>query len=61
VEDLQTKEQMKADGIKSPDRADSLAMQYATQVPQWETGRGASISAAPAVHAVTYDIAGGLQ
>lgn len=34
VEDLQTKEQMKDDGIKSPDRADSLAMQFATQAPQ---------------------------
>jgi hypothetical protein len=33
VEDLQTKEQMRQDGIKSPDRADSLAMQYATQAP----------------------------
>lgn len=37
VEDLQTKESMRQDGIKSPDRADSLAMQYATQVPQFET------------------------
>jgi hypothetical protein len=37
VEDLQTKESMKQDGIKSPDRADSLAMQYATQAPQFET------------------------
>lgn len=34
VEDIVTKEQMKADGIKSPDRADSLAMQFATQRPQ---------------------------
>ena len=33
VEDLQTKEAMRADGIKSPDRADSIAMQYATQAP----------------------------
>lgn len=42
VEDLVTKEQMKNDGIKSPDRADSLAMQYATQSPHIETGRGAA-------------------
>lgn len=46
VEDLQTKEAMKADGVKSPDRADGLAMQYATQAPQLETGRGASVGAA---------------
>ena len=30
VDDLETKEQMRKLGIKSPDRADSLAMQYAT-------------------------------
>jgi len=33
VEDLMTKQQMKDDGLTSPDRADSLAMQYATQAP----------------------------
>jgi hypothetical protein len=33
LEDLVTKEQMVADGIASPDMADSLAMQYATQAP----------------------------
>lgn len=33
VEDLVTKEQMKQDGVVSPDRADSLAMTYATQAP----------------------------
>ena len=33
VEDLQTKEQMRQDGITSPDRADSIAMQFATQAP----------------------------
>lgn len=49
VEDLVTKEQMRDDGIKSPDRADSLAMQYATQAPQLETGRGASESTAETV------------
>ncbi|CAB4170112.1 hypothetical protein UFOVP1082_2 [uncultured Caudovirales phage] len=32
VEDLLTKEEMKRKGIKSPDMADSLAMQYATQM-----------------------------
>lgn len=33
LEELVTREQMRADGIKSPDRADSLVMQYATQSP----------------------------
>lgn len=33
VEDLITKEEMKNAGITSPDRADSIAMQYATQSP----------------------------
>jgi phage terminase large subunit len=33
VEDLVTKQKMKDDGVKSPDRADSIAMQYATQSP----------------------------
>jgi hypothetical protein len=33
LEDLVTKEDMKRDGLKSPDRADSLAMQFATIAP----------------------------
>jgi hypothetical protein len=33
LEDLVTKEEMRRDGLKSPDRAESLAMQYATQYP----------------------------
>lgn len=33
VEDLVTKQDLLAQGLKSPDRADSLAMQYATSVP----------------------------
>ncbi len=33
VEDLETREEMKRKGTKSPDRADSLAMQYATHYP----------------------------
>ena len=32
-EDLVTKEEMRRDGLKSPDHAESLAMQYATQYP----------------------------
>lgn len=42
LEDLITKEEMKRDGLKSPDRADSLAMQFATIAPV-VTGR-ASVS-----------------
>lgn len=37
VEDLLTKKEMLDMGIKSPDRADSLAMQCATQAPRMET------------------------
>lgn len=33
LEDLETREQMARNGIPSPDHADSLAMQYATQEP----------------------------
>lgn len=33
LEDLLTKEEMKDKGVKSPDRADTLAMAYATQAP----------------------------
>lgn len=33
LEDLVTKEEMKRDGLKSPDRADSLAMQFASHTP----------------------------
>lgn len=38
IEELVTREQMRADGIKSPDRADSLVMQYATQSPVFSPG-----------------------
>jgi len=34
VEDLVTKHDLIREGIKSPDRADSLAMQYATSIPR---------------------------
>jgi phage terminase large subunit len=33
LEDLVTREEMRREGIKSPDRADSLVMQFATQAP----------------------------
>lgn len=38
VEDLITKMEMKRRGIKSPDMADSLAMQFATQAPRLQLG-----------------------
>lgn len=44
VEDLVTKQKMKDDGIPSPDRADSIAMQYATKAPQMQTHTGANQS-----------------
>lgn len=34
LEDLVTKEQMLRDGVKSPDRADSVAMLFASKIPQ---------------------------
>lgn len=33
IEELVTREDMRREGLKSPDRADSVAMQYATQAP----------------------------
>lgn len=38
VEDLLTKEEMRLLGIASPDRADSIAMQFATQYPEQGLG-----------------------
>jgi hypothetical protein len=46
LEDLVTKEDMKRDGLKSPDRADSLAMQLATIAPTIGSTQGDG-SAAP--------------
>lgn len=43
VEDLETRQSMKDRGIKSPDRADSLAMQYATQYPTMGGGSFAPV------------------
>lgn len=43
LEDLQTKERMRQDGIKSPDRADSIAMQFATQAPTVRPGARAPV------------------
>lgn len=33
IEELVTREEMRREGVKSPDRSDSLVMQYATQAP----------------------------
>lgn len=38
IEDLVTREEMRREGIKSPDRADSLVMQSATQAPVYSPG-----------------------
>lgn len=38
IEELVTREQMRAEGIKSPDRADSIVMQFATQSPVYSPG-----------------------
>lgn len=38
VEDLVTREEMRREGIKSPDRADSIVMQFATQAPVYSPG-----------------------
>lgn len=38
VEDLVTREEMRREGIKSPDRADSTVMQFATQSPVYSPG-----------------------
>ncbi len=47
LEDLWTREEMRRDGIDSPDRADSMAMQYASHVP---TMVGAQDSAPVHIH-----------
>lgn len=47
VEDLMTKKEMIDNGIISPDRSDSLAMQYATQAPRFETQAQGAVSSQP--------------
>jgi hypothetical protein len=42
LEDLVTKDEMKRDGIKSPDHSDSLAMQYANHSPRIQPGAAQS-------------------
>lgn len=56
-EDLQTKEEMKRAGIKSPDKADSLIMQFATQAPL----PGKSISTRDELIVIPSDVLEGLD
>ena len=57
VEDLMTKKEMSDNGIISPDRADSLAMQFATQTPRFQTQAQGTVGAAVAHvhHSSTWD------
>lgn len=54
-EDLLTKEQMKQAGIVSPDRADSIAMQFATQSPEMSVGEITDFFAGQQMETATYD------
>jgi hypothetical protein len=57
LEDLVTKEQMKADGLVSPDIGDAWAMQFATQFPT--TMAGHAVTELP-VYVVESDVLAGL-
>lgn len=49
IEELVTREEMRREGIKSPDRADSVVMQYATQAPVFSPashGNGVEVTTA---------------
>lgn len=54
VEDILTKNEMKRKGIKSPDLADSAAMQYATQAPAIATRQGEQVVEVPYVVPSTF-------
>jgi len=54
-EDLLTKEQMRIQGITSPDRADSIAMQFATQSPMHSVVDPASILVLTTTETSRYD------
>ena len=54
-EDLMTKEQMVKAGIVSPDRADSIAMQYATQMPEMNIGDLAAYFSGQQLETSRYD------
>jgi hypothetical protein len=55
LEDLITKEQMVNAGIISPDRADSMAMQCATQAPEMSAGDMASYFVGEQMETASYD------
>jgi hypothetical protein len=55
LEELVTKEDMKRNGIKSPDLADSHAMQYATQAPRLIPGSGHGPISTLVVHSTALD------
>jgi hypothetical protein len=55
LEDLMTKEQMVNAGIISPDRADSIAMQYATQAPEMSVGDLSSYFVGQQMETASYD------
>lgn len=57
IEELVTREEMRREGIKSPDRADSLVMQFATQAPVFSP---ASHNREPEVTASTSTLLDGL-
>lgn len=58
IEDLVTREEMRREGIKSPDRADSLVMQYATQAPVYSPG---SHGKEPEIQTFESDVLDGLM
>jgi len=55
VEDLLTKEQMQNAGTISPDRADSIAMQFATQAPEVSAGDLANFFTGQVMETSSYD------
>jgi len=54
-EDLITKEQMQAAAIISPDRADSIAMQFATQAPEMSAGQLSDFFAGQTMETASHD------
>lgn len=54
-EDLLTKEQMQQAAIVSPDRADSIAMQFATQAPEMSVGQLSDFFQGQQMETASYD------
>lgn len=55
VEDIVTKEEMKNASLPSPDRADSIAMQFATQSPEMSVGDITDYFGGQQMETATYD------